>query len=186
MVAMKKHVKLEIESCHHMYQNCNHTFMKRWLICGIMTDILDIEIETIEGRTTTLRDLGGNTYLIVNVASACGFTRQYEGMQALFDAKQSDGLVVVGFPCNQFGGQEPGTHEEIATFCETKYGVTFPMMAKVEVNGDNRHPLFAELCKVPDHEGREAIKWNFNKFIVRGDGSVERFSHRTEPSELPL
>ena len=78
------------------------------------------------------------------------------------------------------------THEEIATFCETQFGVTFPMMAKIEVNGDNRHPLYAELCKVPDHEGKEAIKWNFNKFIVREDGSVERFSHRTEPSELPL
>ena len=151
-----------------------------------MTDPRDIEIETIDGDKTTLRELGGSTYLIVNVASACGFTRQYEGMQALYEAKQSEGLVIVGFPCNQFGGQEPGTHEEIATFCETRYGVTFPMMAKIEVNGEHRHPLFAELCKVPDHEGREAIKWNFNKFIIREDGSVERYSHRTEPSELPL
>jgi len=151
-----------------------------------MSDPRDIEIETIEGNKTTLRDLGGSTYLVVNVASACGFTRQYEGMQALYEAKKSEGLVVVGFPCNQFGAQEPGTHEEIATFCETKFGVTFPMMAKIEVNGDNRHPLYTELCKVPDHEGNEAIKWNFNKFIVREDGSVERFSHRTEPSELPL
>ena len=132
-----------------------------------MTDPRDIEIETIDGNKTTLRELGGRTYLIVNVASACGFTRQYEGMQALYEAKQSEGLVVVGFPCNQFGAQESGTHEEIATFCETQYGVTFPMMAKIEVNGDNRHPLYAELCKVPDHEGRESIKWNFNKFIVR-------------------
>ena len=151
-----------------------------------MTDPRDIEIETIDGNKTTLRELGGRTYLIVNVASACGFTRQYEGMQALYEAKQSEGLVVVGFPCNQFGAQESGTHEEIATFCETQYGVTFPMMAKIEVNGDNRHPLYAELCKVPDHEGRESIKWNFNKFIVREDGSVERYSHRAEPSELPL
>ena len=114
-----------------------------------MTDLRDIEIETIDGNKTTLRELGGSTYLIVNVASACGFTRQYEGMQALYEAKQSEGLLVVGFPCNQFGAQEPGTHEEIATFCETQYGVTFPMMAKIEVNGDNRHPLYAELCKVP-------------------------------------
>ena len=151
-----------------------------------MTELLDIEIETIEGGKTTLRQLGGTTYLIVNVASACGFTRQYEGMQALYEAKQSEGLVVVGFPCNQFGGQEPGTHEEIATFCKSNFNVTFPMMSKIEVNGDNRHPLYAELCKVPDHEGKEAIKWNFNKFILREDGSVERFSHRTEPSELPL
>ena len=91
-----------------------------------MTDLRDIEIETINGNKTTLRELGGSTYLIVNVASACGFTRQYEGKQALYEAKQSEGLVVVGFPCNQFGAQEPGTHEEIATFCETRYGVTFP------------------------------------------------------------
>ena len=149
-----------------------------------MSDLRDIEIETIEGNKTTLRQLGGTTYLIVNVASACGFTAQYEGMQALYEQKQSEGLVVVGFPCNQFGAQEPGSHEEIATFCETQYGVTFPMMAKIEVNGGNRHPLYAELCKVPDHEGNEAIKWNFNKFIVREDGSVERYSHRTAPSEL--
>ena len=153
---------------------------------GLMADLRDIEIETIEGDKTTLRDLNGRTYLIVNVASACGFTSQYKGMQALYEAKKSDGLVVVGFPCNQFGGQEPGTHQEIASFCEAKHGVTFPMMAKIEVNGDNRHPLFAELCKVPDQEGREAIKWNFNKFIVREDGSVERYSHRTAPSDLPL
>ena len=111
-----------------------------------MTDPRDIEIETIDGNKTTLRELGGSTYLIVNVASACGFTRQYEGMQSLYEANQSEGLVVVGFPCNQFGAQEPGTHEEIATFCEAKYGVTFPMMAKIEVNGDNRHPLYAESC----------------------------------------
>jgi len=93
-----------------------------------MTELLDIEIETIDGDKTTLRQLGGTTYLIVNVASACGFTRQYEGMQALYEAKQSEGLVVVGFPCNQFGAQEPGTHEEIATFCKSNFNVSFRMM----------------------------------------------------------
>ena len=151
-----------------------------------MSNPLDIEIETIEGEKTTLRQLGGSTYLVVNVASACGYTKQYQAMQELYTQKQQEGLIVVGFPCNQFGGQEPGTHEEILSFCESKYGVTFPMMAKIEVNGQNRHPLYAELCKTPDDEGRESIKWNFNKFIVREDGSVERFSHRTLPSELPL
>ena len=151
-----------------------------------MGEIFDIEFETITGETTSLKQLDGKEFLIVNVASACGFTRQYEGMQILYEAKKDSGLVVIGFPCNQFGGQEPGTHEEIQTFCESTYGVTFPMMAKIDVNGDNRHPLFAELCKVKDANGIEAIKWNFNKFIVREDGSVERFSHRDEPADLPF
>ena len=128
----------------------------------------------------------GQVVMIVNTASKCGFTSQYTGLELLHQTFSTRGFSVLAFPCNQFGSQEPGTHEEIATFCETQFGVTFPMMAKIEVNGDNRHPLYAELCKVPDHEGREAIKWNFNKFIVREDGSVERYSHRTEPSELPL
>jgi glutathione peroxidase len=104
----------------------------------------------------------------------------------LYESKKDDGLVVVGFPCNQFGAQEPGTHEEIQTFCESKFGVTFPMMAKIDVNGENRHPLYAELCKVLDKNGVEDIKWNFGKFIVREDGSVERFSHRDAPADLPL
>ena len=151
-----------------------------------MGEIFDIEFETITGETTSLNQLGGKEFLIVNVASACGFTRQYEGMQTLYEAKKDSGLVVIGFPCNQFGGQEPGTHEEIQTFCESTYGVTFPMMAKIDVNGDNRHPLFVELCKVKDANGIEDIKWNFNKFIVREDGSVERFSHRDEPADLPF
>ena len=141
-----------------------------------MGEIFDIEFETITGETTSLKQLGGTEFLIVNVASACGFTKQYEGMQALYESKKDDGLVVIGFPCNQFGAQEPGTHEEIQTFCESKFGVTFPMMAKIDVNGEGRHPLFAELCKVPDENGLEAIKWNFGKFIVRENGSVERLS----------
>ena len=151
-----------------------------------MGEIFDIEFETITGETTSLKQLGGTEFLIVNVASACGFTPQYEGMQSLYESKKEDGLVVVGFPCNQFGAQEPGTHEEIQTFCETKFGVTFPMMAKIDVNGEGRHPLYAELCKVPDANGVEDIKWNFGKFIVRENGAVERFSHRDAPSDLPL
>jgi glutathione peroxidase len=151
-----------------------------------MGEIFDIEFETITGETTSLKQLGGTEFLIVNVASACGFTPQYEGMQALYESKKADGLVVVGFPCNQFGAQEPGTHEEIQTFCETQFGVTFPMMAKIDVNGEGRHPLYAELCKVPDANGVEDIKWNFGKFIVRENGAVERFSHRDAPADLPL
>ena len=151
-----------------------------------MGEIFDIEFETITGETTSLKQLGGTEFLIVNVASACGFTPQYEGMQSLYESKKEDGLVVVGFPCNQFGAQEPGTHEEIQTFCETKFGVTFPMMAKIDVNGEGRHPLYAELCKVPDANGVEDIKWNFGKFIVRENGAVERFSHRDAPADLPL
>ena len=151
-----------------------------------MGEIFDIEFETITGETTSLKQLGGTEFLIVNVASACGFTPQYEGMQSLYESKKEDGLVVVGFPCNQFGAQEPGTHEEIQTFCETKFGVTFPMMAKIDVNGEGRHPLYAELCKVPDANSVEDIKWNFGKFIVRENGAVERFSHRDAPADLPL
>ena len=151
-----------------------------------MGEIFDIEFETITGETTSLKQLGGTEFLIVNVASACGFTPQYEGMQSLYESKKEDGLVVVGFPCNQFGAQEPGTHEEIQTFCETKFGVTFPMMAKIDVNGEGRHPLYVELCKVPDANGVEDIKWNFGKFIVRENGAVERFSHRDAPADLPL
>ena len=151
-----------------------------------MGEIFDIEFETITGETTSLKQLGGTEFLIVNVASACGFTPQYEGMQALYESKKDDGLVVVGFPCNQFGAQEPGTHEEIQTFCETQFGVTFPMMAKIDVNGEGRHPLYAELCKVPDANGVGDIKWNFNKFIVRENGAVERFSHSDAPADLPL
>ena len=133
----------------------------------VMGELFDIEFETITGETTSLKQLGGTEFLIVNVASACGFTPQYEGMQALYESKKDDGLVVIGFPCNQFGAQEPGTHEEIQTFCESTYGVTFPMMAKIDVNGENRHPLYAELCNVLDENGVADIKWNFGKFIVR-------------------
>ena len=150
------------------------------------TSIYDFSCKDSSGAEINLSDFRGKTLLIVNTASKCGFTPQYNGLQSLQEKYDTEKFSVLAFPCNQFGAQEPGSHEEIATFCETQYGVTFPMMAKIEVNGGNRHPLYAELCKVPDHEGNEAIKWNFNKFIVREDGSVERYSHRTAPSELPL
>ena len=151
-----------------------------------MSELYNISVKDIDMNSVDLRTYEGKTLLIVNVASKCGFTPQYKDLQNLYEKYQEQGLEVLGFPCNQFGGQEPGTHQEIQTFCESTYGVTFPMMAKVDVNGDNRHPLFAELCKVKDANGIEDIKWNFNKFIVREDGSVERFSHRDEPADLPF
>ena len=151
-----------------------------------MSELYNISVKDIELNSVDLSNYQGKTLLIVNVASKCGFTPQYDGLQSLQDQYDSEKFSVLAFPCNQFGGQEPGTHQEIQTFCESTYGVTFPMMAKVDVNGDNRHPLFAELCKIKDANGIEDIKWNFNKFIVREDGSVERFSHRDEPADLPF
>ena len=148
-----------------------------------MTELLDIEIETIDGDKTTLRQLGGTTYLIVNVASACGFTRQYEGMQALYEAKQSEGLVVVGFPCNQFGAQEPGAKAEIKEFCAVNFAIDFPMSDKILVKGQNAHPLYKWLKA----ETGKAPKWNFHKFLIGSDGQAVRdFSSLTKPQSKRL
>ena len=150
-----------------------------------MDNPLDVEIEDMNGKITTLREIGGgdtNTWVVVNVASACGFTRQYSGLQQL---SVKDGVTVVGFPCNQFGGQEPGTHEEICEFTESKFGVDFPLMAKVDVKGENAAPLFENLSKVMDAGGYEGdIRWNFEKFVINSDGEVARFSSRDEPEDL--
>ena len=139
----------------------------------------------MNGKNTTLRKLGGDsahTWVVVNVASACGFTRQYAGLQEL---SVKDGVTVVGFPCNQFGGQEPGTHEEICEFTESKFGVDFPLMAKVDVKGENTAPLFENLSRVMDAGGYEGeIRWNFEKFVINRDGEVARFSSRDEPEDL--
>ena len=147
-----------------------------------MTNPLDIEFETMTGTTTTLRAIGGEsttTWVVVNVASACGFTRQYDGLQAL---SQQEGVTVVGFPCNQFGGQEPGTHAEICSFTEEKYSVTFPLMAKIDVKGDNSAPLFQVLTSLSENTGN--IRWNFSKFVIDSEGSVTRFGSRDEPEDL--
>ena len=151
-----------------------------------MTDVRDIEIETIDGNKTTLRELGGSTYLIVNVASACGFTRQYEGMQALYEANQSEGLVVVGFPCNQFGAQEPGSNEEVFAFAVDKYQANFPMFSKIDVNGSGACELYQWLkAAKADEEGGSDIPWNFAKFLIDKSGQVvARFSPQTSPEEL--
>jgi glutathione peroxidase len=147
----------------------------------------DIPLTTLAGEPATLADHGERTVLIVNVASRCGLTPQYEGLQRLHETYADRGFSVVGFPCNQFGGQEPGTEEEIGDFCSTNYGVSFPMFAKIEVNGDGRHPLYAALTSVPDEEGNAGdVVWNFEKFLVTPDGEVQRFRPLVEPESPAL
>jgi glutathione peroxidase len=143
----------------------------------------DISVQTLAGAPATLGEFAGSAVLVVNVASKCGLTPQYEGLQRLHDRFAGRGFTVAGFPCNQFGGQEPGTPEEISEFCSVNYGVTFPMFAKIDVNGPDRHPLYAELTGVPDAEGEAGdIQWNFEKFLVSQDGKViARFRPLIDP-----
>ena len=152
--------------------------------------VYDIALRTIDGRETSLREFEGRALLIVNVASKCGHTPQYAGLEELQLAYEGEGLTVLGFPCNQFGGQEPGTNEEIVEFCSTTYGVTFPLFDKIEVNGPGRHPLYAELVKQPFADGDGAgndIAWNFEKFVVSPAGDVVgRFGFRVEPDDADL
>jgi glutathione peroxidase len=144
-----------------------------------------VPFETITGDTATLADLGGKATLIVNVASKCGNTPQYEGLEELYKEYQEQGLVVVGFPCNQFGGQEPGRNEEILTFCQTNYGVSFPIMSKIEVNGEGQHPLYRYLTKNSDRTGD--IQWNFTKFLVDESGAVvARFEPAVQPQSAQV
>ena len=139
-----------------------------------------IPIETITGGSTTLADFNGKVVLLVNVASECGFTKQYSGLQELHSKYSDSGLVVIGFPANNFGGQEPGSNEEILEFCQSKFDVAFPMMAKVSVKGEDKHPLFTYLTENSDMPGE--IEWNFAKFLLDREGSlVSRFGSRTEP-----
>lgn len=145
--------------------------------------LFDIEATTIDGVKKPLRDCAGKLTLIVNVASKCGFTPQYAGLEALYRKFADKGFVVLGFPCNQFGAQEPGPEEEIASFCAANYDVTFPMFAKIDVNGENAHPLYRALKReAPGILGSEAIKWNFTKFLVDGDGKVVK---RYAPTDTP-
>ncbi len=145
-------------------------------------------ISTIDGEPTTLGAFAGKTVLVVNVASKCGLTPQYEGLEKLQETYADKGFTVVGFPCNQFLGQEPGTAEEIKEFCSLTYGVTFPLMEKIEVNGEDRHPIYAELTTVADAEGVDGdIRWNFEKFLLGPDGTVVgRFSPTVEPNDPVL
>ena len=148
----------------------------------------DIDVKTLNGEPASLGDLAGKTLLVVNVASKCGLTPQYTGLERLQERFAGQGFSVVGFPCNQFGGQEPGSAEEIAEFCSTSYGVTFPMFEKIEVNGPGRHPLYAELTAVPDAAGEAGdIQWNFEKFLVGPDGAIlRRFRPLTDPEDPEL
>ncbi|SEF63852.1 glutathione peroxidase [Thermomonospora echinospora] len=164
--------------------------------------VYDFEVTTADGATRSLGDFSGKVLLVVNVASKCGLTPQYEGLQALYREFRERGLEVLGFPCNQFGGQEPGTDEEIQDFCATNFAVTFPVFGKIDVNGPNAHPLFVHLRAEapgdfgPDHGflyehvkntrpeaiGTDEVKWNFTKFLVGEDGEVRR---RYEPTVTP-
>ncbi len=148
--------------------------------------IYDFEVITIDGKETTLADYKGKTMLIVNVASKCGFTKQYEGLQNLYEKYKNKDFVILGFPSNQFGKQEPGTNEEIKEFCSTTYGVSFPMFDKINVNGDEAHPLYVFLKeKAPGSLGTKSIKWNFTKFLVDKEGNVlERYGSAKTPEEL--
>jgi glutathione peroxidase len=147
--------------------------------------VYDLDLDRLDGTPGVLHDLAGKVTLVVNVASACGLTPQYEQLQQLQQRFDADEFSVLGVPCNQFGAQEPGSPEEIATFCSTNYGVTFPLSEKVEVNGGGRHRLYQELVGVADAEGHDGdIRWNFEKFLVDADGGViARFSPMVVPDD---
>ena len=150
--------------------------------------IYDHDVKALDGSAADLSDHKGEALLIVNVASKCGLTPQYEGLERIHEQYKDRGFSVLGFPCNQFMGQEPGSAEEIATFCSTTYGVTFPLFEKIEVNGDNQDPLYAELEKTPDAEGHSGdVRWNFEKFLVSPQGEVVgRFAPQVEPEAPEL
>jgi glutathione peroxidase len=148
--------------------------------------LYDISLKTLDGRSTSLREHQGKVLLIVNVASRCGFTPQYEGLESLYKRYRDQGLVILGFPCNQFGAQEPGSETEIQNFCSLTYGVSFPMFSKIEVNGPGTHPLYQALkTSKKGLLGSTGIKWNFTKFLVDRSGKVvDRFGPMTKPESL--
>ena len=151
-----------------------------------MTSVYDFQTKQINGQPLALIEFSGRVLLIVNTASACGFTSQVAGLEALHKSHGQGGLVVLGFPCNQFGGQDPASNDKIAEFCQLNYGVSFPMMAKVDVNGAAAHPLYQWLCaEAPGLLGTKAIKWNFTKFLVGKDGQVlKRYAPTDTPASL--
>ena len=168
---------------------------KLTLLCSIITmtalavsaqSLYDIKLKDIDGKDTTLAAYKGKAVLIVNVASKCGYTKQYSGLEATYQKYKDQGLVILGFPCNQFGGQEPGTNEEIKEFCSSRFNVTFPLFDKIEVNGANRHPLYVALAgKNSPFPGD--IKWNFNKFLIGKDGKIlKRFDSGVKPDAEEL
>ena len=149
-------------------------------------DLLNIPVTTLNGEQKTLSDFGAKALLLVNTASQCGFTPQYQGLEALWQRYREQGLVVLGFPCNQFGAQEPGDAAAIASFCELNFGVSFPLFAKIEVNGSGAHPLYVELKRrAPGLLGTQRIKWNFTKFLLSADGrTLQRFAPTSKPESL--
>lgn len=151
-----------------------------------MKTIYDFEAVQMSGQSLALDQMRGQVMLIVNTASACGFTPQFGGLEKLHQAYQAQGLRVMGFPCNQFGGQDPGSNADIASFCQLNFGVSFPMMEKIEVNGANAHPLYQWLCaEAPGLLGSKGIKWNFTKFLVGRDGRVlKRYAPMDKPEKL--
>jgi glutathione peroxidase len=151
-----------------------------------MTTVYDFKANSLTGKPVDLSQYKGKVLLIVNTASECGFTPQYKGLESVYQQFKDKGVEVLGFPCNQFGGQEPGSSDEIGAFCERNFGVTFPLFEKIDVNGDAAHPLFQHLKKeAPGLMGTQAIKWNFTKFLVGKDGAVyKRYAPATKPEEL--
>jgi glutathione peroxidase len=149
-------------------------------------ELFDIPVTTIKGEQKTLADFGGKAVLVVNTASKCGFTPQYQGLENLWQQYKDKGLVVLGFPCNQFGKQEPGNEGAISEFCELNFGVSFPLFKKIDVNGAAAHPLYVQLKKrAPGLLGSQGVKWNFTKFLVSADGKViKRFAPTTKPEDL--
>ena len=148
--------------------------------------VYDFKVKTIDGNEITLSDYKGKVLLIVNVASKCGFTPQYKGLEALYEKYKDKGLVILGFPCNQFGSQEPGTNKEIKEFCSSTYNVTFPLFDKIEVNGDGAHPLYKFLTEtVTGILGTKSIKWNFTKFLIDKNGvPIDRYGSSTSPESI--
>jgi glutathione peroxidase len=153
-----------------------------------MTSFHDFRARGIDGQERSLGEFSGQVCLVVNVASRCGLTPHYAGLQSLYERYRESGFSVLGFPCNQFAGQEPGSEAEIQSFCETRFGVTFPLFAKIDVNGAQRHPLYAHLTAQPTQpDGPGDVKWNFAKFLVGRDGAVlARFGPQTEPADPAL
>lgn len=153
-----------------------------------MSGLHDFDATTIDGKDRSLSDFTGKVVLVVNVASKCGLTPQYEGLQRLYDRFHDQGLEILGFPCNQFAGQEPGSDAEVLDFCTTNFGVTFPLFSKIDVNGDGRHPLYGWLAEEElAPEGAGDVKWNFGKFLVGRDGRpLARFAPPTEPEAQEL
>ncbi|MDA9664356.1 MAG: glutathione peroxidase [Porticoccaceae bacterium] len=151
----------------------------------VSTSIYDFNVPTSSGDEQSLQDYRGKVLLIVNTASKCGFTPQYEGLQTLYDQYHEKGLVVIAMPCNQFGKQEPGSNAEVQEFCQVNYGLSFPVMGKIDVNGANRHPLYAYLTKQAGGLITDGIKWNFTKFLIDRDGQVvKRFGSISKPEAI--